>query len=183
MHDAAADPSDPLANYERLLWDLDGTLCRLGVDWTGLKVELRQRLDAPPEARSLAEVLEVARERGRWDESLAWIATHEVAALDDDPQLLPASVELLERHHARSAIVTNNTEPAVRRFFALSGVEPVPFVSRDRAGVSKPDRRYLDLLREHWVGRRTLLIGDTETDAALAAAGGVDFLHVHELGG
>ncbi|MEZ6184028.1 MAG: HAD-IA family hydrolase [Planctomycetota bacterium] len=173
--------ADPLVGYDRLLWDLDGTLCVIGVDWKALKAELRARLEAPPEARSLAEVLEVARAQGQWDACLAWVAEHEVAALERDPQLIPTTVALLARHRARSAILTNNTEPAVRRFFAASGVEPVPFVSRDRAGVSKPDRSYLDLIGEGWLGPRTLLIGDTDVDAALAAEGGVEFLHVDAL--
>jgi HAD superfamily hydrolase (TIGR01549 family) len=176
-----APTSDPLAGYERLLWDLDGTLCDLGVDWKALKSELREQLGASAEPRTLADLLEVAREQERWDATLAWIATFEVAALNRDPQLIPASLALFRRHRERSAILTNNTAPAVRRFFELAEVQPVPFASRDRAGVSKPDVRYLELLRDHWDGKRTVLIGDTDIDAALAAKGELDFVHVRDL--
>ena len=169
--------------YDAVVYDLDGTLVRLVVDWEQVAADvaatLRERGVEPPEG--LWTMLQHAKGTPHHDAVEATIAEHEregarrserLARADDLPLSVPVGVCSL------------NCAAAVR--IALDGhglAEHVrAVVGRDSVATEKPDPeplvttlRALDATPE-----RTLFVGDSERDAETARRAGTAFEWVEE---
>ncbi|WP_226010018.1 HAD family hydrolase [Halomicrobium salinisoli] len=166
-------------DYDAVVYDLDGTLVRLDVDWATVRREaaaaLRERgVDA--DGRDLWAMLDLAEERGHADAVESVVADHEVEGAESSELLtlvdeLPLSVPV--------GVVSLNCESAVRRALELHGAdEHVDAVAgRDTLDARKPDPTPL-----LWIAgelgvdpERSLFVGDSRSDAEAAEAAGFDF--------
>jgi phosphoglycolate phosphatase len=163
--------------YGFFLWDLDGTLVDLNVDWHALRRDLVDRLGLPT-VRPLADLLALARDRGQGEDAFALVAARELDALGSGAVSIPETLAVLRSESARSAIVTNNTSHLVRAFLRAEGLPQVPFVARDQVQNPKPDPEGVLRLRPLWGESSAILIGDSGYDAELARRAGVDFLQM-----
>ncbi|MEZ3116934.1 HAD family hydrolase [Halobaculum sp. MBLA0147] len=171
-------PSD----YETVVYDLDGTLVRLAVDWDAAATDARALFAAnghEEDGLGLWAMLERADDHGLGDEFEALLAEHEregarastrCPRADDLPLSVPTGVCSL------------NCEAACRialdRHELADAVDAV--VGRDSVATHKPDPAPLSAVIERLGGRpaTTLFVGDSERDELTAERAGVDFEYV-----
>jgi phosphoglycolate phosphatase len=163
------------SRYAFLLWDLDGTLVDLNVDWPAVRRELSERLMLEEEL-PLTELFAIARSRGRLDEAFALVASRECQALGSVAVPIPSTLAVLRAEAGRSAIVTNNMSRLVRAFLGAQLLPDLPFVARDMVQRPKPDTEGVERLRPLWADATAILIGDGDHDAELARRAGLGFL-------
>jgi phosphoglycolate phosphatase len=174
------DRADGADGYEALVYDLDGTLVRLDVDWGAVAEEAAGVLQARGlgTAGSLWDYLQRAEEAGdrhrRAVEEV--IAEHEREGARSADRLplageLPAGVP--------TGVCSLNCEAACRTALELHGLDGHvdAVVGRDTVSAHKPDPEPL-LATVDALGadpRATLFIGDSDSDRVTAERAGVDF--------
>jgi len=167
------------ADYDALVYDLDGTLVELTVDWEAVTEETSAVLSArgiDTDGMTLWDVLETADERGLRPQIEDIIREHERDGARSAVRLpladtLPADVPV--------AVCSLNCEPACRIALELHGLDGYvnAIVGRRTVETHKPDPepllvaiRALDASPS-----RALFVGDTERDERTAEAAGVPF--------
>lgn len=170
--------------YETVVYDLDGTLVELDVDWDTVRAEtagaLRAR-DVDVDDGSLWAILERAEATGYRRLVDEIIAEHEREGARTSTRLeladeLPLSVPV--------AVCSLNCEAACRIALEVHGLDNDvdAIVGRDTVGAAKPDPEPL-LHAISAVGgdpRASLFIGDAERDARTAERAGVSFQYTSE---
>lgn len=172
-------------DYDAIVYDLDGTLVDLDVDWAvareDIAVVLRARDVAIDESMDLWTMLDAAEAAGftqALEEKLgeheregAWNAGH-----------LPLAAGL--PHDVPVGVCSLNCEDACQIALERHGIERHvdAVVGRDSHERRKPDPApLLAVLEELGVApENALFVGDSENDAAAAEAAGVDFRWVED---
>lgn len=164
--------------YDAVVYDLDGTLVRLAVDWDaasddGRELFTEQGIDP---AEDLWGMLEVADDVGLRAELEQVLADHETRGArestrcpraDDLPLAVPTGVCSLNCERAcRIALATHDLAEHVSAVVGRDSVthhkpHPEPLLTTIRRLDASPDR--------------TLFVGDTRRDAETAERAGVDF--------
>jgi len=172
------------ATYDAIVYDLDGTLVRLDVDWQ----EVREEVAAKLRVRNI----QVA-------EDSLW-TMFERATLEGFERPVHQTLESFERDGARSAtrlpladelpwdvpvgVCSLNAESACRIALELHGLDGYidALVGRDTVSTHKPHPEPL-LTTVERLGvspGETLFVGDSESDAQTAERAGTDFQYVSE---
>lgn len=178
---------DPVTAAEErpdaIVYDLDGTLVRLLVDWPGLEADLAALLEDAGIEDPGGDVwsrYEVAGEHGLRSEAEALIAAREVAGARECIRL-PAA-DLIETHDIPVGVCSLNSERACRIALREQGlaehVEAV--VGRGSVATLKPDPEPLLTVCESLgvAPDATLFVGDSESDAETASRAGTLFRYV-----
>ena len=170
--------------YEAVVYDLDGTLVRLAVDWDATRRDVAEQLrDAgvAVEGDSLWDLLERGQAEGHGDLVEGVITEHERTGARA-AERLPTADELPRR--VPVGVCSLNAESACRIALAEHGLaESVEIVvGRDTVSTHKPDpeplRAAIDALGA--TPGETLFVGDTERDALTADRAGAQFRSVEE---
>lgn len=168
--------------YEAVIYDLDGTLCRLDVDWGQVRADVAAKFRArgvDVDGQSLWELFEQAEHEPLARAVEEAIADHErqgarrsdrLPTADELPQAVPVGVCSL------------NCEAACRIALELHGLDRSVdvIVGRDTVDRYKPDPEPL----EHAANSlsvapgETLFVGDSERDAVAAERAGMPFEYV-----
>ena len=170
--------------YETVVYDLDGTLVELDVDWDTVRAEtvgaLRAR-DVDVDDGSLWAVLERAETTGYRRLVHEIIAEHEREGARTSRRLdladeLPLSGPV--------AVCSLNCEAACRIALELHGLDGYvdAIVGRDTVETVKPEPEPLlhAIAAAGGDPREALFVGDTERDARTAERAGVSFQYVSE---
>ncbi len=178
--------TDWWAPYEAVIFDLDGTLLELDVDWRAVETEVGEILrkaDVNPEEHHAWGLLEAAESVGLGAEADAVIARHEQAGARRCKRLpLADRVRQIDRP---VGVVSLNAVEAVRRALEteslLEGVEVV--IGRGSVPRRKPSPEpLLAALDELGVEPgNAIFIGDSEGDETTARRAGVHFRTVESL--
>jgi phosphoglycolate phosphatase len=170
--------------YDALIYDLDGTLVELDVDWEAVTVDARAVLSArgvDATAMGLDAILSRADElgyRGRVEEA---ITDHERTGARRSRRLpladsLPAEVPV--------AVCSLNAEEAVRLALEKHGLDAYvsTVVGRDTVDAHKPDPQpLLSSIEALSVdSQQPLFVGDTERDERTAERAGVRFRYASD---
>jgi len=171
--------------YEAVVYDLDGTLVELDVDWGAVREAVAERLRNDGVVvgdRSLWELLAETEELGASDTVEDTIAEHERAGARASTRLgtadrLPHSIPV--------GVCSLNCEAACRIALELHELDGFvdAVVGRDSADTHKPDPGPL-LATIAALGvepGETLFVGDSPRDRKTAKRAGVDFKYVSEL--
>lgn len=170
-----------MTEYETVVYDLDGTLVRLAVDWETVAREVGELLESlgiSPGA-DLWAMLDQAAAIGESEAVESIIADHEcrgAAASTPEPAIdeLPLDVPV--------GVCSLNCERACR--IALSQHEIDQWIDcvigRDSLAVSKPDPEPLLTVIRTLGGspERTLFVGDSERDELTAKRAGTDYRYI-----
>ncbi|MFB6220195.1 MAG: HAD family hydrolase [Halolamina sp.] len=163
-----------------VVYDLDGTLVRLPVDWGAAAEDAAAALrDAgvDPDGPDLWSLLELARETGNADAFETAVGTHECEAARKSSRL-PLADELANTR-GPVGVCSLNCEAACRVALETHGladrVDAV--VGRDSVGTHKPDPEpLLATLRAMGVEPSSAeFVGDSERDEVAARRAGVPF--------
>ncbi|MHC3437056.1 HAD family hydrolase [Natrialbaceae archaeon A-gly3] len=172
-----------MTEYDAVVYDLDGTLVELDVDWEIVATDvLEVYADAEVEApgTDLWELLEAAADFNLAEPVETTIAAHERAGARTSRRL-PHADELLERA-VPVAVCSLNCEEACRLALEEHGLfEAVTVVvGRDTVTNSKPHPEpLLEAVAEIGVEpERTLFVGDSVTDERTAQRAGTGFRYV-----
>lgn len=169
--------------YEATVYDLDGTLVRLAVDWKAaaepIQAIIREHGD-DAEADDALDLLPVADSLGINDEIEPHLARAECEGAGHSERL-PLLDELIDSE-VPVAVCSLNCEAACRRALATHGVreEVEVIVGRDSVENRKPHPGPL-LTAVDRLGvspEKTLFVGDSESDAVTARRAGTDFRRV-----
>ena len=152
-----------------LVFDFDGTLLHLDVDWAAVRQALGTEATGETVGTAIQRLLLAGDEA-----ALASVTEAELAGLGEtrlDPTVAGTLAALAARYHL--AVLTRNSRTAVERAFA--GVEPPYIVGREDVTALKPDPSGLHRILDHFgVGsEQAVLVGDTYHDVAAAHAAGV----------
>ena len=168
------------ADYDAVVYDLDGTLVRLAVDWEAVEREVAEQLrDAglDPAKYDMWAMLDAAEAAGIGAEVDERIASHEREGATR-AERLPGADELATLE-VPAAVLSLNCEAACRaaldRHDLLDSFRVV--AGRDTPPARKPDPRSLTwVLDELGVSPgRALFVGDSESDLTTAERAGTDF--------
>lgn len=182
-------PDRSLAVYDDVVFDFDGTLAHLDVDWSGLRRAVAEEFADVARrcpAGGLGAMTALASEEG------GWAARNRLSDLlvrfeqpDGSVRVTPIAAALraaceLPRFH----VISNNLTSTVR--MALAAIAPevrcANVVGFDSSLRSKPaDDAFYVLSKATQLGRRVAYVGDRDSDQAFARACGLDFLHASEL--
>jgi phosphoglycolate phosphatase len=172
--------------YDAVVFDLDGTVARLDVDWARVDREASTIVEdhgfEPTESAWTA--LDVAEERG-FGGVHELLCNHERRGAERSTRLSAADdlLALSDAGHA-TAVCSLNCEAAVRIALNAHGLtEAVDVtVGRDSVATRKPDPEpLLAALRSLGVPpARALFVGDSERDAVAAERAGVAFRYVDD---
>ena len=185
-----------LAGYDAVVYDLDGTLVELAVDWDAvadavLDVYAERALIPPTE--ELWDLLGAADDYGVRDEVEAAIADHERPGARESTRL-PLGDRLTGTAagadagpHPPAGVCSLNCEEACRIAVETHGLADAlvsdAIVGRDSVETHKPAPESL-LAAVDRLGAApgdALFVGDSRTDAVAAERGGVDFAWVSDL--
>jgi phosphoglycolate phosphatase len=178
-----------LAGFDDVVFDLDGTLARLRVDWDGARDALRRAFPSLPvggASASLRRMVEAATASGGWP------ARRRIAELlqrfeqpDGRVQCEPVAAGVaLAGTLSRFDVISNNLVSTVEQALVALGLRQrcrciVGFESVLR---SKPADEAIHVLRAAVALRpRSLYIGDQDSDRAFASAAGLSFLDARTL--
>lgn len=185
--DPAATVENPVATADwhpdAVVYDLDGTLVRLLVDWPGLEGDLTTLLEDAGLDDPGGDVwsrYEKAHEHGLGNEAEELITAREAAGARESVRL-PAT-DLIEGHTIPVGVCSLNSERACR--LALRQQEVAEHVGavigRGSVATLKPDPepllRVCELLETE--PEQVLFVGDSESDAKAASRAGTMFQYV-----
>lgn len=185
------DPSetveDPVSNAgrqpEAIVYDLDGTLVRLLVDWPGLEEDLADLLvdaglDDP--GGDVWSRYDVAVEHGLGEEAEAVIQAREIPGAHNSVRL-PAA-DLVATHEIPVGVCSLNGEQACRVALREQGLADhvQAVVGRGTVQTMKPNPEPLLFVCERLgiAPENALFVGDSESDERTAASAGTMFQYV-----
>jgi phosphoglycolate phosphatase len=175
--------TDDLHEFDAIVYDFDGTLARLVVDWDAVAREATDLFRAAGVDAGDADLwamLDLADEVGLRERVEAVIAEHECEGAKRSERL-PLADRVAE-HSVPVGVCSLNAERAVRRGLSVHGLDGHvgAVVGRDSVATRKPDPepllatlRPLDVPPE-----RAVFVGDSERDALTAERAGVAFRYV-----
>ena len=174
-----------MSAYEAIVYDLDGTLVDLDVDWDGVLADVRrvyERANVPAPSGSLWECYEHAGAVGLLADVETVISRHERAGAQTSRRL-----ELAEEALSRSVpvgVCSLNSERACKMALATHGLDAVvdAVVGRDTLETQKPHPEPLVTVVRALAAEpaRTLFVGDSPSDETTARRAGTAFAFVSE---
>ena len=174
-----------MSDYEAIVYDLDGTIVRLAVDWDAVEAELHALYEEAGEMPPEDGYWTLLTEAGHFDRREAVesiIADHERAGAYHAERL--AAADRIARLDRPLAVCSLNCEAACRialdEHDLADAFEVV--IGRDSVGSMKPDPEpllaALDTLDV--APSEGLFVGDSASDEQTANRAGVDFQYVDE---
>lgn len=172
-------------SYAGIVYDLDGTLVSLDVDWELARAETATALrehGIDDREQNLWELLDRATTEGFADVVERELAAHERSGARTSTAL--AAAELLPRD-VPTGVCSLNCEAACRLALDVHGLDAHvdAVVGRDTVETWKPDPApLLETLRRLSVDpSEAIFVGDSERDARTADRAGVEFAFVEEF--
>ncbi|WP_276254041.1 HAD family hydrolase [Halomontanus rarus] len=172
-----------MTDYDAVVYDLDGTLVDLTVDWNAVAydvLEVYETAAIDPPSRDLWDLLAAASDVDLAPEVEAAIADHEREGARTSRRL-PHAEEILACE-VPAGVCSLNCEAACRIALEHHGlIEAVgAVVGRDTVATQKPDPEpLLETVRGlSATPERTLFVGDSRRDERTAERAGTDFEYV-----
>jgi phosphoglycolate phosphatase len=175
----------PLDSFDAVVWDLDGTLVRLAVDWDRVTDDVAAVFEGAgvdPDGRTLWGLMNAAGDADLREKVEAVVAEYErTGAQESDRLPLADAVGGVDAE----AVCSLNCEAACRVALDVHGLAASidAVVGRDTVPSQKPDPEpLLEALRRLDVPPGdAVFVGDSESDGETADRAGVAFRHVDDV--
>ena len=172
-----------LSEYRHVAFDFDGTLGRLGVDWSAVRADVARAFsvdvsDVDTVRRQIREILETGGASARRVYASALQKHESIAVITRGPAVS------LAMSSGGFFVISDNLHATVARGLAELDLADrcIEIVGFDDVARSKPNVDGWRLLCErHGLGMPALYVGDRERDRDFAASCGIDFLMVEDL--
>ena len=175
-----------LDHYQYKVLDFDGTICKLIVDWKGLKNELNQSFNI--EKSSTFKLMDILNEifmRGEKEKDLAL----NIIKSYEQPEGIPIFEELnlsLINSCDSFYVISNNLHSTVSSVLNIAGLSSKCKLIIGIDDTFKPKPNETSFLKlTNFVGdldeRKYIYIGDTEVDEKFAEKVKVDFCHIKKI--
>jgi phosphoglycolate phosphatase len=165
--------------HDAVVYDLDGTLVELAVDWGAVAAAVDDALTdrgVTTEGRGLWDMLQLSGETGHRDVVEATITRFERDGARESTRLALADGF---PHDVPVGVCSLNAEAAVREALDVHGLgaHVGPVVGRDTYGSAKPDPEGLLAVVDQLdaTPEQTVFVGDSERDAETARRAGTAF--------
>jgi phosphoglycolate phosphatase len=169
-------------DFDAVVYDLDGTLVHLEVDWDEVAREAAARFAAAgvdADGADLWAMLDLADEHGLRDEVESVLAAYERQGAKESVRL--DSADCVPDSSVPVGVCSLNAEDACRVALDVHGLSEFVnvVVGRDSVPTRKPDPEPLLAVvrRLGATPERTLFVGDTERDAVTAERAGTAFAY------
>lgn len=179
---STADPR-ALDAFDAVVFDLDGTLVELDVEWSAVHGKVTDLLgdvmDGPLSEYTRPELIELAREVGRYEELDRLLTEYEDEGAETAPRL--PLLDVVETLDCPVGVCTANAlsaaERALDRYGVLDAVDVI--VARGTVEEEKPHPRplYECLASVGVAPGNAVFVGDERSDAATSVAAGSSYLH------
>ena len=180
-----SESSRPLDSFDAVVWDLDGTLVRLAVDWDRVTSDVAAVFESAgiaPDDRTLWELMNAAGSVGLRTEVEAVVAEHEQTGAQESDRLRLA--DAVGRVDAE-AVCSLNCAAACRVALDVHGLASSidAVVGRDTVPAQKPEPEpLLEALRRLDVPPGdAIFVGDSESDGETADRADVAFRHIDDM--
>jgi phosphoglycolate phosphatase len=183
---ATADPA-ALDEFDAVVFDLDGTLVELDVEWPTVHEKVTDLLgdvmDGPLGEYTRPEIIDLAREVGRYGELDRLLTEYEDEGAETAPRL--PLLDVVDQLDCPVGVCTANAlssaERALERHGVLDAVDAI--VARGTVEEEKPHPRplYECLAGIAVAPGNAVFVGDEQSDAETAVAAGTSFLHPDQL--
>lgn len=168
--------------FDAAVFDLDGTLVDLRVDWAAVKADLADLLGEHVPGDVGADDVDlpaVARENGRYGEYAALLAEYELAGADAARRR--PLLDVLDGLDCPVGVCTKNAEAAAERALSRFGVAGAvdALVARETTREQKPHPEPLERCLDDLgvAPGNAVFVGDDPTDCETAVGAGTSFLH------
>jgi phosphoglycolate phosphatase len=175
-----------LDSYDAVVYDLDGTLVRLVVDWDAVARDAVDRFDehgVDAAGYDLWTMLDLADEAGLRDELESVIAGHEREGARTSDRLPLA--DRVSTHDVPVGVCSLNCEASVRIALETHGLSEwvASVVGRDTVATRKPDPEPLlaTLLGVDVPPERAVFVGDSPRDRTTAERAGTAYRSVESF--
>lgn len=180
-------PASALQSFDAVVFDLDGTLVNLDVDWPAVNrfIEelLNGALERPLQTYTRFEVMAIARANGVYDELDAYLTEREEEGADG--ATARPLLEVASRIGCLVGVCTANARSAAKRSLKLHDVSAAidALISRGSVQAEKPHPHLLlaCLNRLDVEPGNAVYVGDERSDAETAVAAGTSFLHRDQI--
>lgn len=173
-------------NWEGVVYDLDGTLVKLEVDWVEVRDAVAERLHengVDSKDASLWDMLDIGERENLEDEVEEVIRRFECEGAENS-KVLPSTDILKKTDGTPVGVCSLNAEEACRVALETHGVSGKikTVVGRDSVEERKPDPRPLlvTLDRMDIEPCNAVFVGDSNRDGVCAERANVDFYYVDE---
>ncbi len=186
-HDRPTANLEGLDQFDAVVFDLDGTLVDLDVDWPTVHEKvvdlLGDVMDGPLSEYTRPEITKLSREVGRYEELDRLLTDYEAEGAETAPRL--PLLDVVDELDCAVGVCTANAMSAAERALSRDGLLDAVdvIVARGTVEEEKPHPRPL---RECLAGvgvapGNAVFIGDERSDATTATTAGSSFLHPEQF--
>ncbi len=177
-----------LDNFDGVIFDLDGTLTDLDVNWKSVRTQIRDLFPSSIDPFSFrtdrnnhAPIYELALQHGLYEDLLDLLASHE---LDGTKNAIPLPLlDVIPDLDCPVGLCTKNSYIASQEIAEKFNVHFDSFITRESTFEDKPNPLPLQKCIEDLEisPGNTLFIGNEKTDAETAYGAGTNFLQVDQF--
>ncbi len=177
-----------LENYKLIVWDFDGTIVKLNVDWNKVKEEISKRYggsfkEEPP--LSINEMIYEIRKSTPIEEVFHIIEKYESASGYEPNWKVIKIIKKLKKAGKKQAILSDNMSNTVKRILTEASIHDCfsLIICKDSVSKFKPDTEGIKRILEYYNidKSETVMIGDSWKDRELCDRIGIKFINVLEL--
>ncbi|WP_457640680.1 HAD family hydrolase [Persephonella sp.] len=177
-----------LMNYRLIVWDFDGTIVKLNVDWNKVKEEILKNYSGLLNGKKISSINEVIYEIRKYTsdkEVFNIIEKYESASGYKPNQKIINIIKMLKRNRKTQAILSDNMSSTVKRILREISIYDCfdQIMCKDSVNRYKPDPEGIGkIFKQYNISKsEVVMIGDSWKDKELCNRFGIVFMDVEGL--
>lgn len=173
-----------LDKFDNLIFDFDGTLVKLNIDWNSLKKEtdelcLNLNIDISM-FNYFNEKVDFLKSLGEKGRIMEIIRKYEQPNGVVNYKVNSWLVDYVSKNNKKYFIISNNLSSTIAYVLNEIGISNrfKSIIGIDRVSLSKPNPEAFDIIKNMLVSSKTVFIGDTEKDRIFAQNCNITFIFV-----
>ncbi len=177
-----------LMNYKLIVWDFDGTIVKLNVDWNKVKEEIFGNYNGLLNKKGLSSINEMIYEIRKYTsdkEVFNIIEKYESASGYEPKWGIINIIKMLKRNGKIQTILSDNISSTVKRILREISIYDCfdQIVCKDSVNRYKPDPEGIGkIFKQYNISKsEVVMVGDSWKDRELCNIFGIMFVNVEEL--